>query len=385
MTVTEPIGFRAAGVAAGIKSAGGLDLALIAAERPVTAAGVFTKSVTAAAPVALSRRRLSEGRGMAVILNSGCANAGTGAEGEVAVELTTERLASELGCDSQVVLAASTGPIGKKLDVELFTAAIPQLVGSLDETVEAGLLAASAIMTTDSRPKQSLVKVGDATLGGIAKGAGMIRPDMATMLAVLTTDLIVDSDDFRVALGKATDVTFNCLNVDGCQSTNDSVIALASGESGVRVDPQTLEEAIESLCRDLVRQMAEDAEGATKVVKLLVTGTAGDDEARRLGMTVADSALVRASFFGADPNWGRVLGALGVAGVRFDPSALEIAYDGETVCSRGVGVDVDEDGLAVRLKGDFTVAIKVGDGPGSAEVTTTDLTPDYVRFNGDRS
>ncbi len=385
MSVTAAAGFRAAGIAAGIKAAGALDLALLAAARAVPAAAVFTTSLTAAAPVEVSRRRVAAGRARAVLLNSGCANAGTGTSGLDAAEATTAAVAAALACPPDEVLVCSTGPIGPVLPVGRMVGAVPALVASLGASRLDATAAAHAILTTDSHPKEAVSGGHGWSVGGMAKGAGMIRPDMATMLAVLTTDAVAAPDVLVAALRRAVAVTFNCLDIDGCQSTNDTVILLASGDSGVSPAPAELEEAVETVCRFLAEEMAADAEGASKVVHIEISGAASLDDARRLGLAVADSALVRASFFGADPNWGRVFGALGVAGVPLEPDRISVAYEGVEVCAGGAGVPFDDDALSARLGGDFAVSIRVGDGPGSVVVVTTDLTPDYVRFNGDRS
>ena len=385
MSVTAARGFQAAGVAAGIKTGGRLDLALVSADEVVAAAAVFTTSSTAAAPVLLSRQRVRAGRTRAVLLNSGCANAGTGGAGMEAAEVTTAMAARSLGCADEEVLVCSTGPIGPLLPVDAIIEAIPGLVSRLGGDSEHGEAAAHAILTTDSRPKQAIVEVDEAVVGGMAKGAGMVRPDMATMLAVLTTDLVAEPSELAEALQQAVAATFNCLNVDGCQSTNDTVVAMASGRSGHRVDPDELVEALRLVCADLAWQMADDAEGATKVVTIEVTGAESNESARRIGMTIADSGLVRSSFYGADPNWGRVLAAIGVAGVDVDPALVDIAYDGTEVCRGGAGVPFDEAALSRRLVDDFEVSVQIGAGPGRARIVTTDLTPEYVRFNGDRS
>ena len=380
MSVTAAKGFQASGAAAGIKASGAADMALIAAQRPVPAVGVFTASLTAAPPVLLSRRRVASGRARAIIVNSGCANAGTGPQGQKAAEEVSTWIAEALACDTEDVLVCSTGPIGTALPLPAMESAVPELVAGL--STDGSEAAARAIMTTDSVPKSSVQSRGGVTVGGIAKGAGMLRPDMATMLAFITTDAMVDEALASAALRSAVDASFNCLNVDGCQSTNDTVLMLASGESGEPIDPEEFTEMVRLVCADLAAQMAADAEGASKVVRLEVSGARSRRDAVTLGRAVADSALVRSSFFGADSNWGRVLAALGVAGVPVDPAALSIAYEGVTVCAGGVGVSFDED---LHLEGDFTVSISVGDGPGRATVITTDLTPDYVRFNGERS
>lgn len=383
VSVTAARGFRAGGIACGIKASGASDLAAVVADVAASVAGVFTRSRAAAAPVLLSGRRVTSGSARAVLINSGCANAATGAKGMSAAEITTAALADHLGCMPDEVLACSTGPIGTQLPVTLITSGVPALCAALG--TEGGGVAATAIMTTDSHPKQAAVEVHGGIIGGMAKGAGMLKPDMATMLAVLTTDLVATPDELDAALRRAVDVTFNCLNVDGCQSTNDTAIILASGLSGVRVTPDQLEAGIEEVCRSLAAQMAADAEGASKVVTLDVNGAASFEDARKLAMAVADSALVRASFFGADPNWGRVLAALGVAGVDIDQERVDIDYSGVAVCRGGVGVAFDEADLIERLHGDFAVRIHLGAASGSARIITTDLTPDYVRFNAERS
>lgn len=385
MSVVAAAGFRAAGIAAGIKSSGEADMTLITAEQAVAAAGIFTTSHTAAPPVHVSRAHLADGTARAVIVNSGAANAGTGPSGMEDARQMAEATAEALGCRPEDVLVCSTGPIGWRLPMDVIRAGIGQLVSELGDTSSHADGAARGIMTTDSVPKSAVVHGDGWTVGGIAKGAGMVRPDMATMLAFLTTDAVVESATLAALLGPAADVTFNSLNIDGCQSTNDSVFVLASGSSGVSPDPEAFGLAMTEVCRSLALQMATDAEGASKVVTLELSGAADDRSARRLGMAVADSALVRASFFGGDPNWGRVFAALGAAGVVMDPSAVAIAYAGTTVCVGGVGVEFDEDAVAADLKGDFTVSIDVGGGPGRATVITTDLTPDYVVFNGERS
>lgn len=385
MSVVAAAGFQAAGIAAGIKSDGAFDMTLIAAEQPVAAAGIFTTSHTAAPPVHVSRAHLVDGTARAVIVNSGAANAGTGQPGMEDARHMTEATAAALGCQPEDVLVCSTGPIGGRLPMDLIRSGIGRLVTELGTTPSRADGAARGIMTTDSVPKSAVFHGDGWTVGGIAKGAGMVRPDMATMLAFLTTDAVIESATLAALLGPAADVTFNSLNIDGCQSTNDTVFVLASGASGVSPDPEAFGSALTEVCRSLALQMATDAEGASKVVTLELSGATDDHSARRLGMAVADSALVRASFFGADPNWGRVFAALGVAGVVMDPSAVEIAYAGTTVCAGGVGVAFDDDAVAADLKGDFTVSIDVGGGPGRATVITTDLTPDYVVFNGERS
>lgn len=385
MSVVAASGFRAAGMSAGIKPSGDPDLSLIVADGTVPGAAVFTTSVTAAPPVTVSREHVSSGAIRAVIVNSGGANAGTGEAGEQDARAMAASVAAHIGCTPQEVFVCSTGPIGGRLPLDRITGAVPALVDDLGRDRHHALAVAEGILTTDSVVKMATVEGPGWTVGGIAKGAGMLRPDMATMLAFVTTDAALDAGALSDALVPAVEVTFNALDVDGCQSTNDTVLVLASGGSGVVPPPGAFPAALEQVCRDLAFQIARDAEGAGRVVTLDVSGAVDDRSARRIGRAVADSALVRASFYGADPNWGRVIAALGVTGEKVDPSRVRIGYDGTVVCDGGVGLAFDDEELASRLGGDFTVSIVVGDGAGSAVVTTTDLTPDYVLFNGERS
>ncbi len=388
MSVVAARGFAAAAASAGLRSSPA-DVAVVAAERTVSAAGVFTANPAAAAPVRVSRAHLAAtgGRVRAVLLNAGCANAGTGAQGEAAALATAAAAAAALGTSVEGVLVASTGPIGPQLPADRVGIAAAAAIGALGAEAADGDAAARAILTTDSRPKQVTVARPGWVVGGMAKGAGMIRPDMATMLAVLTTDAAAEPAALQQALRAAVDRSFNALNVDGCASTNDAVVALASGAGGVRPDVESLAAALTEACRALAVEMAEDAEGASRVVTLRVEGAADDDTARRLGMAVADSALVRASFYGADPNWGRILGALGGSGLAFERQALQVAYEGTVVAKGGVEADFDRAALreALAARPRFEVGIRVGSGPGIAEVVTVDLTPAYVEFNAEYS
>lgn len=387
VSVTSPAGFEAAGVVANIKPGGALDLAVVAAAEAGPAAGVFALNRAAAAPVVVSRAHLAaSSSARAVVLNSGCANAATGDRGEAAARMMTERTGELLGCAPEDVLVCSTGTIGTFLDEDAVRGGIEAAVSALDRDRTAAAAAARAIMTTDTVPKETVVDAGGFVVGGMAKGAGMVRPDMATMLAVLTTDAVVDPDDLADALRTAVDRSFHALNIDGCASTNDAVAVLASGASGVRPDPLDLAGALTGACRHLAEQLAADAEGASRVVALRVTGAVDDDVARAAGRAISDSVLVRSSFYGGDPNWGRVLGALGASDVEFDPRRVSIGYAGVVVAAAGVTVGYDEGALLDTLaSGDFVVAVHLGAGPGEATVLTTDLTPDYVRFNGERS
>jgi glutamate N-acetyltransferase/amino-acid N-acetyltransferase len=381
VTVTAARGFIASGIVAGLKQPADLDLALVVAEQgEVAAAGMFTTNAAAAAPVQLTRDRIASGRTRAVILNSGCANAGTGSSGMADAERVTAGVAALLGTSPPAVLMCSTGPIGPRLPVVSIERSLTRLVESLDR--DGGATAAAAILTTDSGPKTSVIDGDGFVVGGMAKGAGMLRPDLATMLCVLTTDAAVEADALQMALATAVPPTFNSLNIDGCESTNDTVLLLASGAAGP-VPAARVAAAVEEACRNLALQLAADAEGATRVVRLMVSGATDDAAARRYGKAVADSALVRASFFGGDPNWGRILAALGTCGL--DPAVLTVAYEGQRVAEAGVGVDHDDHEIAKLLTGDFRVEIGLGKGPGRAEILTTDLTPDYARLNGARS
>lgn len=381
MSVTAAQGFVAGGAAAGIKADGSLDLALVDAGHSVPAAAVFTSNTAAAAPVQLSRRHIADGTARAVVLTSGCANAATGAEGMAAAERVAELVADHLGCDPTEVVVCSTGPIGTRLPTDRVAEGLSRLKMSREGAADA----ARAIMTTDSRPKEAVARGQGYVVGGMAKGAGMIRPDMATMLAVITTDARLDSATLGRALRRAVDRSFNALDIDGCESTNDTVVLLASGMSGIRPDEEAFGTVLEKVCRDLARQMAEDAEGASRVVTIELSGASDDETALALARAIADSALVRSSFYGADPNWGRLLAAMGATRLPLDPSAVTIAYAGVVVAEGGVDTGADPDLVSEKLEDDFTVSIRVGDGPGRCELLTTDLTPDYVVFNGERS
>ncbi|MGH8958470.1 MAG: bifunctional glutamate N-acetyltransferase/amino-acid acetyltransferase ArgJ [Acidimicrobiia bacterium] len=379
MSVTAPGGFRAAGISAGIKGADRLDLAVVFAEDgPVPAAGVFTQNRAAAAPVLLSRRRLAGGRARAVLLNSGCANAATGDRGWKAAEATTGAVAAALGAFATEVLAMSTGPIGSYLDSDGVISRVPELVDRASK--EGGENAAEAILTTDSRAKTVVVNGEGFTVGGMAKGAAMLRPDMATMLCVLTTDAATETSVLQRILTDSVTTTFNSLNVDGCESTNDSVVFLASGRAG-RIPESDLGQAVAKACAALAVEMAADAEGASKTVRILITGAENDSLARQVGRAISDSALVRASFYGADPNWGRILAAAGTCPV--DVAQVSISYQSVPVFRRGAPVERFE--LEGLLDADFVVQVDIGTGTGRAEIITTDLTPEYVRFNGERS
>jgi glutamate N-acetyltransferase / amino-acid N-acetyltransferase len=388
MSITAAKGFVANGVASGIKESGGLDLALVATAdgAAVPAAAVFTQNLVVAAPVTVSRRHLatSGGRAAGVILNSGNANACTGEQGEADAVAMAALAAKGIGCLPEEVLVCSTGLIGPSLPVDRITAAADDLAGGRGSGPAWATAAAEAIMTTDTRRKEAAIRRSDVTVGGMAKGAAMVAPNMATMLAVLTTDAIVAPPTLQRILGAAVRDSFNTITVDGCTSTNDTVILLASGRAGVgeASDEQALAEAVGEVCFDLATQMVGDAEGHTKVVRMRVTGAASDGEARQAARKVAESQLVKCSWYGADPYWGRIASDLGTAGVQLDPATLTIAYGGVVVSRGCVGVDHDAAGLAAHMSGEhLDVHCDLGVGGGTAQVLTNDLTHAYVDEN----
>ncbi|HLF41409.1 MAG TPA: bifunctional glutamate N-acetyltransferase/amino-acid acetyltransferase ArgJ [Acidimicrobiia bacterium] len=396
MSVTAAAGFTAAGLAAGIKPSGAPDLALVATAdgRPVPAAGVFTTNLVAAAPVQVSRRHLAAAaRAAAVVLNSGNANAATGEDGLLVAERTCALAAAEIGCHTEDVLVCSTGLIGIPMDVMPFESGVPKLVAARAGTPEAAGAAAQAIMTTDTVSKEAVVIVpladGTAiTVGGMAKGAAMLSPAMATMLAVLTTDAAVDARVLHAALERAVDVSFNQMTTDGSRSTNDTVLVLASGAAGNPVidfgehDAHALGDALVEVCTSLADQMAADAEGATKFVRVHVRGARSREEARRAARAVAQSQLVKCSLFGGDPYWGRVLSELGASGAHLEPDRVDIAYNGITVCVGGVAAAHDTEAVAAAMgEREIEVTCDLRLGLGEATITTVDLTPAYIDEN----
>jgi glutamate N-acetyltransferase/amino-acid N-acetyltransferase len=385
VSVIAARGFVANGVAAGIKESGDLDLSLVATAdgRPVPAAGVFTQNLVLAAPVTVTRSHLGATGGQAagVVLNSGNANACTGDDGEASARTMCELTAKQIGAEPHDLLVCSTGLIGPRLPIEKIADAIPELAAGRSAQPAGALAAAEAIMTTDTRSKQTVVRRGGFTVGGMAKGAAMLAPNMATMLAVLTTDAVADAATLQRALSAGVVDSFNAMTIDGCRSTNDTVLLFASG-AGAPSDPDLLAEAVAEACLDLATQMVGDAEGHTKVVKVRVTGAASDDEARQAARKVAESQLVKCSWYGADPYWGRVASDLGTAGVALDVTKLAIAYGG-TVVSRGcVNVDHDDRAVADHMAGEYLeLHCDLGVGEGAARVLTNDLTHAYVDEN----
>ena len=388
-------GFRAAGVGAAIKYEGRNDVALIVADAPCAAAAVFTTNRVAAAPVLYDREVVAGGRVQAILANSGCANACTGAQGLKDARLSALVTAGELGIDPRHVLVASTGVIGRPLPMDRLLDGMRRAKAALGRTAAHGLAAEKAVMTTDTKPKQACVTtvVGGkkVTVGGMSKGSGMIEPNMATMLGFITTDAAVSPAMLRRALGLAIAKSFNRLVVDGDESTNDSVFLLASGLAGnapiVRggADFEAFRAALEAVCVSLARQMATDGEGATKFVTVTVRGAKSEKDAARAARAVAKSPLAKTSWFGRDPNWGRVLAAVGYSGADVDDTRAEVFYDGVWAYRRGeVAGEAQLAKLAKVLKKDaFEVAVDLHLGRGESSVYTCDFSLDYVHINAD--
>jgi glutamate N-acetyltransferase/amino-acid N-acetyltransferase len=388
--VTAPLGFTGAGVHCGIK-ASALDLAVVAASRPASAAALFTTNLVKAAPVLVSHEHIqrSGGRARAVVINSGCANACTGDDGVRVARAMAAHAARALHTPEEQILVASTGVIGVSLDARKVTAGLSDALSRLDRS--AHLDAATAIMTTDRGPKEAAaagrIDGREFRVGGIAKGAGMIEPHMATMLAVLTTDAAVEPPLLDRALRAACASTFNAITIDGDTSTNDTVFALASGESGVRVANANLpafQEVLRAVCRELALAIVRGGEGATRLVTVRVHGAQDDAGARRLARTIANSLLVKTAVHGADPNWGRILAAAGRAGVPFDPADAAVQIGPVVLFSGGRPHDERAPDAARYLRqADVTIAVAVGEGPGTAIIYTCDLSAEYVRINGE--
>jgi len=384
--VTAPAGFRAAGIAAGIKASGNRDLALVFNEGPdYAAAGVFTRNKVKAAPVLWTQQVLTTGQLRAVILNSGGANACTGPGGFQDTHATAEAVAAALsdwGTETGAVEIAvcSTGLIGDRLPMDKVLAGVRAIVRDMAGGLSGGDEAARAIMTTDTVPKQvALHHPGNWTVGGMAKGAGMLAPSLATMLCVLTTDANVTPAALDRALRNAAARTFDRLDIDGCCSTNDTVLLLASGASEITPVQADLDAAVMRVCDDLCAQLQADAEGVTKRVTIAVTGAASEDDALTVARTIARDSLVKTAVFGSDPNWGRVLAAVGMAPVTLDPDRIRVSFNGSAVCIDGVGApgarQVDLSGADIEI----TVDLRVGDC--RAAIRTTDLSHGYVEEN----
>lgn len=388
--ITAAAGYKASAVRAGIKKEG-RDLVLIASDVSASAAAVYTRNRVQAAPIGICRANLatSRGRARAVVVNSGNANACTGEKGRLAALKTVEETARLLGVPGEQVLVASTGVIGQLLPIERLVGALPQAVAGL--SVDQGSEAAAAILTTDTCTKEAVNRVdttvGRFTVGGVAKGSGMIHPDMATTLAFVTTDADVEPAFLQQILRDSVDVSFNRITVDGDTSTNDMVAVLANGLSGIRIESDsngetTFREALTGVLTDLARAVARDGEGATRLVTVEVTGARGENEALQVARTIASSPLVKTAVYGADANWGRIMGAAGRAGVELDPSKMQVSIGGLVVLSPGYVSDFSEEEASGKLKDDEVVlSVDLGQGVGSARVWTCDLTHGYIDIN----
>lgn len=383
MSVTAAQGFRASGVTAGIKASGRPDLALVVNDGPVqSAAAVFTSNRFAAAPVEWSRQVLREGQIHAVILNSGGANACTGPEGFADTHRTAEHVASALTAAGREtgageVAVCSTGLIGERLPMDRLLAGVDSAVASL--APDGGADAAVSIMTTDTVPKTALVRSDGFTVGGMAKGAGMLAPGLATMLVVLTTDAVAEPESLGAIIRAATRVTFDRIDSDGCMSTNDTVLLMASGASGTRPSLESLGDAVTAVCADLARQLIHDAEGASKDIRIDVVQAATEDDAVEVARAVSRSNLLKCAIHGEDPNWGRVLSAIGTTSATFEPGRVDVAINGVWVCRAG---GVGDDRSLVDLSGrDAVITIDLGAGDACATLWTNDLTADYVHEN----
>lgn len=378
MTVTAARGFLASGVAAGIKESGDLDLALVVNQGPSrAAAGVFTSNRIQAAPVLWSRRMLANHRLSAVVLNSGGANACTGPAGAEDTRLMAERTAMAIGADAHDVAVCSTGLIGVPLPMDRVTAGIDTAADRL--SADGGEDAAVAIRTTDSVHKTAVAPRSGWTVGGMAKGAGMLAPGLATMLVVLTTDAEIDGPALDSALRAAVRTTFDRVDSDGCMSTNDTVLLLSSGASGVTPDDGEFTDAVHTVCLDLARQLVADAEGASKEIEVAVVGAASEEDAVTVGRSVAQNNLLKCALHGEDPNWGRVLSAIGTTDAAFDPDRLDVAINGVWVCRDGAAGEARD---KVDLSGrQVTVTVDLRSGNASAAIWTNDLTAEYVHEN----
>ncbi|PPI22885.1 bifunctional ornithine acetyltransferase/N-acetylglutamate synthase [Rathayibacter sp. AY1B1] len=381
MSVTAAAGFRAAGVVAGLKSTGARDVALVQNLGPLqSAAAVFTSNRCKANPVLWSEQVMRDGVVSAIVLNSGGANCYTGAQGFQVTHRTAELVGESLEVSAGDVLVCSTGLIGDQLDLAKLATGVTGASAELADGPEAGESAARAIMTTDTVPKQAVVRSEQGwSIGGMAKGAGMLAPGLATMLVVITTDAALDSAALDTALRAATRVTFDRLDSDGCMSTNDTVALLASGASGVEAEADEFARALTAVCRDLTLQLQADAEGAAHDVAIRVLNAATEDEAVVVARAVSRSNLFKAAIFGNDPNWGRVLAAVGTTDAQFDPYGIDVAMNGVQVCLAGEPhASRDLVDLAPR---DVAVDIDLHAGDATATIWTNDLTHDYVHEN----
>ncbi len=383
-----PQGFRAGGVAAGLKKSGRPDVGLLVSDLPAAAVGVFTTNRVQAAPVVLTKRHIRRGAARAVVVNAGNANACTGAQGTKDARAMAKEAAALLRTKEQQILVASTGVIGVPMDMDATRAGINAAASSLDA---GGLDAlAQAIMTTDTKPKTASAELPGGSIVGVAKGAGMIAPEMATMLCFLATDAPADRGVMADALRRATAASFDLISVDGCRSTNDCVLFLGNGGNGgapITADHPEVHAfaaGVAQVCRSLARQIVEDGEGATKVVAVTVKGAANDRDARRAALRIADSVLLRCALHGADPNWGRVLAALGTTPIPFDPHVVDVWLGGEQLAKAGAPGPGDRDkARAALLEREVEVLVDMNRGDAAATVLTNDLSPEYVRINSE--
>lgn len=389
--ITTPIGFVAAGIHCGIKKRPTTDLALVFSERPGPIAGVFTTNQVVAAPVTVDRAHLAGKIGRALLVNSGCANVCTGPQGMRAAREMVRLTADRFDIPSRQVFIGSTGVIGRSLPIERIRAGFPRLAARLRR--DGGEEAARAIMTTDTHVKQAAFrrKISGAviTIGGMAKGSGMIHPNMATMLAYLSTDAAIAQPTLQGALRRAVDRTFNCISVDGDTSTNDTVLCLANGMAGNRtIQPgspacRAFEELLKDACESLALQVCRDGEGLTKFVEIVVTGARHEQDARRIAHTIATSSLVKTALFGEDANWGRVMAAIGRAGAALKPERISLSFSGEPIYRHGRGLGAAAERRVARIfrRKEFRIEVDVGLGTGSSRMWTTDLSYEYVRIN----
>jgi glutamate N-acetyltransferase/amino-acid N-acetyltransferase len=389
-TLVAPKGYRAVGLSCGIKKDAIKDIALIASARPASAAGVFTTNIVQAAPVHLNREHLANGTAQAILVNSGNANACTGERGMANARHEASLIAAGLSIAAHDVLVNSTGVIGVQLPMDTVGSGISSVLSELgDDDWDA---AAEAIMTTDTVPKKATatLEVGGKTItvAGMAKGSGMIAPNMATMLCFVVTDAGVTPEDLKSSLASASNRSFNCVTVDGDMSTNDTILVLANdgAETGSLSgsDLEQFNQALEAVCVSLAKQVARDGEGATKLITIRVAGAPSEADGRTVGLSVANSSLVKTAVFGRDPNWGRILCAMGYAGVPFDPEEATVSMAGFPIYADGSGLEFDHD-AAVKALGADDIAIDIDLRAGSATsvIYTCDLTYDYVRINAE--
>ena len=390
--VTYPQGFKAAGVRAGIKKSGNLDVAVVYTEKEAAVAGVFTQNAVAAAPVFASKKVVATGTAHAVVANAGCANACTGEQGEKDAAQMQSVAAEALGCQPDDVIVASTGIIGVCLPMDKMAAGIKDAVANLSET--GSETAGKAIITTDTYSKSCAtdIEIGGKKVrfGAIAKGSGMIQPNMATMLCFITTDADIDQQLLQKALSEVTELSFNMISIDGDMSTNDMAVVLANGAAGNKKivaedeDYALFKTTLLELCQGLSQRIASDGEGATKFLTVHVSGTKSFADAKAIAMSVAKSPLVKTAFFGEDPNWGRVICAVGYAGIPMEPEKTVVKFDGIPVYAHGVGVEYDEEALReIMSKHDIVIDVELGLGEHEATVWTCDFSYEYVKINGE--